>query len=86
MLHLLRNSYLAQVFDEYDDEVAEAEAAEASGGVQKEDRDQDLKPFHHRARCGGLQRDVRVKLLALRGQQLSQVLPWSARCVWRIEY
>ncbi|KAG2439212.1 hypothetical protein HXX76_004574 [Chlamydomonas incerta] len=46
---LLKN----MVFDEYDDEVAEAEAAEASGGVQTEDRDQDLKPFHHRAREHG---------------------------------
>ncbi|KAG2499029.1 hypothetical protein HYH03_003214 [Edaphochlamys debaryana] len=41
---LLKN----MVFDEYDDEVAEAEAAEGAGASQKEDRDQDLKPFTHK--------------------------------------
>jgi transportin-1 len=39
----------AQVFDEYDEEVGEAEAAEAATS-QAEDRDQDLRPFQHRAR------------------------------------
>ncbi|EFJ40829.1 hypothetical protein VOLCADRAFT_107966 [Volvox carteri f. nagariensis] len=45
---LLKN----MVFDEYDDEVAEAEAAE-SAPTQKEDRDQDVKPFMPRTREHG---------------------------------
>ncbi|KXZ52849.1 hypothetical protein GPECTOR_8g231 [Gonium pectorale] len=46
---LLKN----MVFDEYDDEVSEAEAAESSS-TQAEDRDQDIKPFtHSRAREHG---------------------------------
>lgn len=50
-----------QVFDEYDDEVAEAEAAEGAGSQQREDRDQDLKPFtSHRARWAGVGREGTV--------------------------
>ncbi|GLC37773.1 hypothetical protein PLESTB_001475300 [Pleodorina starrii] len=45
---LLKN----MVFDEYDDEVAEAEAAEGSA-TQTEDRDQDVKPFMPRTREHG---------------------------------
>ncbi|GIL70967.1 hypothetical protein Vretifemale_1626 [Volvox reticuliferus] len=45
---LLKN----MVFDEYDDEVADAEAAEGAA-TQKEDRDQDVKPFMPRNREHG---------------------------------
>ena len=34
------------VYDEFDDEVADAEAAEEAAGVP--DRDEDVKPFIHR--------------------------------------
>lgn len=39
-----------QVFDEYSDEVADAETAEASGPA-REDRDQDVRPFMHKQKC-----------------------------------
>ncbi|GLI64504.1 hypothetical protein VaNZ11_007770 [Volvox africanus] len=45
---LLKN----MVFDEYDDEVADAEAAEGAA-TQEEDRDQDVKPFMPRTREHG---------------------------------
>ncbi len=48
---LLKN----MVYDEYDEEVAEAEATEEavlSGTVQAEEREQDIRPFH--SRCSSL--------------------------------
>ena len=48
---LLRN----MVYDEYDEEVSEAEAAEEfafQGGAPQEERDQEIRPFHPRqGRC-----------------------------------
>ena len=41
-----------QVFDEYDDEVQDAEAAEAAVGTQHEEKDSELKPFLHKQRWG----------------------------------
>eukprot|EP00798_Chlamydomonas_sp_ICE-L_P031863 gene31863-7069_t len=42
------------VFDEYDEDVQDAEAAEAAaGGPQKEERDSELKPFHLKERDKG---------------------------------
>ena len=39
-----------QVFDEYDEEVQDAEAAEAAVGPQNDEKDSELKPFHHKQR------------------------------------
>ena len=44
-----------QVYDEYDEEVSDAEAAEeaaAAGTPQQEERDQEIKPFH--PKCAAL--------------------------------
>lgn len=42
-----------QVFDEYDEEVQDAEAAETAAGQRREEKDSELKPFKLADRCGG---------------------------------
>lgn len=82
-----------QVFDEYDDEVAEAEAAEGAGSHQREDRDQDLKPFtSHRGRwdpgAGGwvVGMESRERGWRQRKQTCSPMCTRAARAAFGLEW